>query len=296
MSAMSHVLPPSDPWRTTRDHILGCIVGGAIGDALGGLPERRNLSLSDDTQLTLATCEALLESPTPSPEIIASTFLRWFQEGALTGLGSSTLKALRDLGAGQHWALAGATGEMAAGNGAAMRAAPLAFALDPRRDRDKTIIRDICRITHRNDEAYVGALAVIAAIRAPAPPSPEILSSLGESLPDSQVRDRILRFSALPVGISLADVANQFGSSGFVVETVPLALLAAGRMTHDAFESTLADLVRSGGDTDTIGAIAGQIAGAHLGLVGIPVELASLAPVKEVLPQAETFALAFPGP
>lgn len=41
----------------TRDQILGCFVGGALGDALGGIPERKRISLSDDTQLTLATCE-----------------------------------------------------------------------------------------------------------------------------------------------------------------------------------------------------------------------------------------------
>src|SRR5688572_32711853 len=37
-----------------------CLVAGAVGDALGGLAERRSKTLSDDTQLTLATCEAIL--------------------------------------------------------------------------------------------------------------------------------------------------------------------------------------------------------------------------------------------
>jgi ADP-ribosyl-[dinitrogen reductase] hydrolase len=53
-----------------RDQILGCILGGAIGDALGGSHEGKRPPieisdndewgrLSDDTQLTLATCEAI---------------------------------------------------------------------------------------------------------------------------------------------------------------------------------------------------------------------------------------------
>ena len=54
-----------------RDKVIGCILGGAIGDAMGGPYEGRqgpfNVSpgilgpLSDDTQLTLATCEAIIE-------------------------------------------------------------------------------------------------------------------------------------------------------------------------------------------------------------------------------------------
>src|SRR5438552_12980525 len=80
-------------------------------------------------------------------------------------MGSSTLKALHDLDAGLHWALAGAKGEMSAGNGAAMRIAPLAFHLDPTVARDRQVIRDVCRITHHNEEAYVGALAIVVAVR-----------------------------------------------------------------------------------------------------------------------------------
>jgi len=88
------------PMPFSRDSIVGCIVGGAVGDLLGGVAERGGLSLSDDTQLTLATCEALSSSTrTVSPEAIAATFREWFRAGSLSGLGSSTLKALRDLAA-----------------------------------------------------------------------------------------------------------------------------------------------------------------------------------------------------
>ncbi len=112
------------------DQILGCFVGGAIGDILGGATERKRPCLSDDTQLTLATCEAITATGKVEPAAIAEGMLRWFRAGALTGLGSATLKALRDLDAGGHWALCGSRGEMAASNGAAMRIAPLAFMLD----------------------------------------------------------------------------------------------------------------------------------------------------------------------
>src|SRR5262245_24138963 len=84
---------------------------------------------------------------TPRPSRSASACgLRW----AVPGLGSSTLKALRDLSAGAHWALAGARGEYAAGAGAAMRIAPLAFLLDPASADDRVLIRDVARITHHS--------------------------------------------------------------------------------------------------------------------------------------------------
>ncbi|HEX3906224.1 MAG TPA: ADP-ribosylglycohydrolase family protein [Polyangia bacterium] len=51
------------------------------------------------------------------------------------------------LDAGVHWALAGAKGERAAGNGAAMRSAPLAFLLDPADEAARRLLRDLSPIT-----------------------------------------------------------------------------------------------------------------------------------------------------
>ena len=121
-----------------KAQILGCILGGALGDAWGGpwegnsgrvtfqIPSRS--SVSDDTQLTLATCESIIEHGGIHVERLASHFATWFAAGRITRIGASTLKAMRDLEAGVHWALAGSRGEY---SGAAMRIAPLAFLLDP---------------------------------------------------------------------------------------------------------------------------------------------------------------------
>jgi ADP-ribosylglycohydrolase len=59
--------------------------------------------LSDDTELTLATCESIIEHGRADPENVASHFLRWFLAGRVHGIGSSTLKAMRDLAIGTHW-------------------------------------------------------------------------------------------------------------------------------------------------------------------------------------------------
>ncbi|AUX48710.1 hypothetical protein SOCE26_102510 [Sorangium cellulosum] len=195
------------------------------------------------------------------PERIAERFKEWFEAGRVTGVGSATLKALRDLAAGAHWALAGARGEFASGSGAAMRAAPLSFFLDPSVDADRRTIRDVSRITHHSDEAYAGALAVIVALRLcarlAAVPQ-DLLSVVAADLPDTAVRDRLLDLSGYRG--SPTDAALRFGCSGHVVEAVPIALFVAASAADEPLASVISTAVSLGGDADTIAAIAAQLA------------------------------------
>jgi len=275
------------------EQIRGCILGGALGDAWGrpfeGLPPNRpfeippDAEISDDTQLTLATCESIVESRAVRPDHLSSRLAAWFAAGRITGIGASTLKAMRDLSAGTHWALAGSRGEYAAGNGAAMRVAPLAFLLDPESQSDRALIRDVCRITHHNDEAYAGALAVVAAVRAAASGcwsrENSFFAIAARALPDCAVRDRIneLASSGLPV----EKLPSRFGTSGWVVDSVPVALLCAQSVGEQPLSVVLAQAIELGSDTDTIASIAGQIAGAAAGLDAEHLRHVSNIPVTE---------------
>ena len=263
----------------SHDQILGCLLGGAIGDAIGGIDERGSLSLSDDTQLTLATCESFAALGRVDPEHLARTFLEWFRARRITGIGSATLKAFRDLDAGAHWALCGARGEMAAGNGGAMRIAPLAFVLDGAADRQ--LIRDVVRITHHSDEAYSGALAVLLAVQAPSWISAaDLLTNVADQIPDSRTRDRLRELALVAETATIPRVAARFGTSGYVVDTVPLALFAASAMIGASFQDGLDALVAAGGDTDTIASIAGQVVGTRVGVAGLPRELLEALPER----------------
>lgn len=257
--------------RDIADVARRCLLAGALGDAWGGPYEggpARGIApfpavprVSDDTWLTLATCDAIARGGgRVSPEEIAASFVSYFQSGRLTGLGSATSKALRDLAAGAHWALSGASGEFAAGNGAAMRIAPLAFLLDPAIDGDRRVLRDVARITHRNEEAYAGAVAVVAAVRAVALGAPgDLLERAREHTPDSAVRDRIEELQAHE---EPPTAAAKLGNSGHVVDAVPLALYVARFHRTSTLEAALAEAAGLGGDADTIASIAGQILGA----------------------------------
>jgi ADP-ribosyl-[dinitrogen reductase] hydrolase len=292
-----------DEGRMTKDSVVGAILGGAVGDGWGrpyegSLPQAATvpaeLIVTDDSQLTLATCEAIVEVGRIDPATIAQRFLFWFRAGRLHGLGASTLKALHALDAGAHWASSGAKGERAAGNGAAMRVAPLAFLLDLDDEGDRASLRDVCRITHHHDEAYVGALAVTVAVRLASRPGyafSNLLSEVAGHLPDSQVRDRVARFATLTNGVSPFQVADSWGSSGFVVESVPLAIFAAREIERRPFAEVLQRAIQAGGDTDTIGSLTGQIAGAAVGASALPRELVALLHDQhEIAATAESFS------
>ena len=284
------------------DRVLGCLFGGAVGDAWGGSWENHpgpvdfvepiTSELSDDTQLTMATCESIVAIGGVDPEHQAAQYLKWFSAGRITGIGRSTLKAMRDLSAGVHWALAGNRGEFAGGNGSAMRIAPLAFVLDSSKSSDRTVIRDVCRITHHHDEAYVGALAVVVAIRAVLDGTwsreNNFLKLVAEGLPDSAVRDRISEMVSLK--ISPAGAAARFGATGYVVDTVPLALGCAELVAEATVTDVIAQAIRCGGDTDTIASIAGQLAGTVSGTAAVAQHLGGIVEREELMPIFSAFA------
>lgn len=282
----------SDPAPGRVDRIVGSLLGGAVGDAAGASYEGEqppivvdldgHWFITDDTQLTLATCSAIVMAGEVSAESIAGEFARAFRTRTLVGLGASTYQALESLAAGGHWALVGRKGDRAAGNGAAMRAAPLAFLLDLDPHADRTLFRDVCRITHHNDEAYSGALAVALAVQAAWREQwkggPGLISIVASRLPDSGVRDRLRELEGLGHTGSLDDAASRFGNSAWSVESVPVALLAAERLEDDEFSHWLQAVIELGGDTDSIASMAGQIVGCRLGVQRLPGDLVGRIP------------------
>jgi ADP-ribosylglycohydrolase len=274
------------------DRIAACLKGGAIGDAIGAHFEGKStpinfripdvLQVTDDTQLTLATCESIIAEKSVCPESIANRFLRWYRERRITGIGSCTLKALTELEAGGHWAIVGATGERAAGNGAAMRIAPLAFVLDPDIDSDRQTIRDVCRITHRHDEAYLGALAIVRSIRyvlAGNRLDMSLFDHLINTLSDCRVRDRFIEVRE--TAPTIQQYAIKFSTSGYVVDSVAMAVLAVVQPTQ--FMQTIEQIVSCGGDTDTIASMFGHIYGAAHGCAAVPLQLVERIDEAELL-------------
>lgn len=273
------------------ERFKGCILCGAIGDAYGsvyenvskvdnhdttfypfGRPEIKipEWNITDDTQLTLATCEVIYENTTLNPIYFSNKFLDLFKSKKITGIGSSTLKAMQELEIGGHWSLVGRKGEYAAGNGAAMRIAPLAFEANI----SKGLIKDICNITHHNDEAYVGSLSVIIAIQSILnglfTGEENLFNIIIEQLPDTSVRDRLIEIDNLNCNLSKI---GELGNNGYVVNSVPLAIAFASKVKEIGLTEMYNQIIKIGGDTDTNCSIAGQIAGTLIGSESIPKDL-----------------------
>jgi ADP-ribosyl-[dinitrogen reductase] hydrolase len=273
------------------DKLAGCILCGAIGDAIGSayenLPNIKDeettyyftkpkekpkiWAISDDTQLTLATCNAIILDQELLPETFAKEFLKLYKQRKIVGMGASVLKSMRELEIGLHWTQVGRQGEYAAGNGAAMRIAPLAFC----KNIDKKKIKEICSITHKNDEAYVGALSIVLAIKAIIDEkwtgTENLIALITENIPDTSLKDRLIEINQSK--FKTIKQVGKLGNNGYVVNSVPLAIFAASKINEFGIEEIFNQLIEVGGDTDTNCSIAGQIIGTLIGKNEIPKEL-----------------------
>lgn len=273
---------------TISERFEGCILGGAIGDAYGsgyenipeesdsvyylnGKPEKKEPKwrITDDTQLTLVTCEGLIKDETANPKIIANEYVKLYRRKRLTGIGSSTLKSLRELDLGAAWSQAGRRGEYGAGNGAAMRIAPIAFIERITKER----IREICYITHANEEAYIGAYCIVLSIREILKGNwtgnENLLELIINQIPDTRVRDRLIEINKIQDNSTLLEI-GRLGKNGYVVNSIPLALAAVNKIDKLGIETVYMKLIEIGGDTDTNCSIAGQIMGTLIGRNKIP--------------------------
>jgi ADP-ribosylglycohydrolase len=277
--------------------ITGCLLGGAAGDAIGlpheGLARARLRRLadrplthalwrgrgmiSDDTEHACMTAQALLAAP-DDPGRFARALawrLRLWLLCLPAAIGWGTLRALVRLWLGWPPARSGVD---SAGNGPAMRAPILGACLaDPA--ALQAYVAASTRITHRDPRALAGALAVaratahvvhrgdepaaaLAAARA-ACDDPELAAAL------DLAREHDAR-GASPEAFACA-LGQVDGVSGYIHHTVPVALycwLRAPRDVRAAVESA----VRLGGDTDTVAAIVGGLAGATAGASAVPAD------------------------
>ncbi len=231
------------------------------------IPKRR---ITDDTQLTLATCEVITENESLEAKLFADKYLEFYKSHKITGIGASTLKALQELEAGGHWYLVGRKGEYGAGNGAAMRIAPLAF----KPKVSKELIKDVCNITHQNDEAYVGALSVVIAIKSIIKGewtgNENLLEIIIDQIPDTLIRDRLIEIDNSKSDLTILE---KLGNDGYVVNSIPLAITFASKVPQMGLSEMYKQIIEIGGDTDTNCSIAGQIAGTFLGFENIPTDL-----------------------
>ena len=280
------------------DRLIGVLVGTAVGDALGlpaeGLSRGRiqrkwhgewrhrfllgRGMVSDDTEHTLFVAQALLAHPGDAAAFQRSLAwkLRLWLLGIPAGIGLATLKAILRLWLGFP---PSRSGVWSAGNGPAMRSAIIGayFADDPVKRRH--FVSASTRLTHMDPKAETAALAVAEAAAWSISQDKSIREWLDQlpSLGIDEEWQTICRklANALSANKSVSEFADELGLqrgvTGYAYHTVPLALYAWLHHPGD-FRTALAAVLDCGGDTDTVGAIVGALAGASTARAGIPEE------------------------
>jgi ADP-ribosylglycohydrolase len=257
-----------------QDRYRGCLLGLAIGDAMGapiefnepgsfgevsdltggGYFHLKPGEWTDDTALALCSAESLVERKNFDPHDHLVRFLKWYREGYMStrpqsfGVGLVTASALMRFES-THEDFCGPTGEKTAENGSLMRIAPipLFYANQPR--KAVRIAKDASRITHGAPDA-VEACQQMAAL----------IIDCVKGYSKKEILGQYSHIHA-PPNIN----RSNYGDAKIALH----AALWAFAATND-FKDGLLKAVNLGWDADTMGAVYGQLAGAYYGEGGIP--------------------------
>ncbi len=253
--------------------------------------------ITDDTEQALALAEVYLRDGRMSAEAVAQAMLDWAtaqSEHLAFYLGPSTRRALEALRAGESPRQSGRQGKT---NGAAMRIAPVGIVNggDPEGALSDAV--EACLPTHGTTLAISGAAAVACAV-AEAMRKGATLDSVLEAAAEGAVRGRqhgawvwtppLERRIALALRLvrqaeseakALSALYGCVGVDMLVTESVPTAFGLVALAEGDPMQAARY-AANIGGDTDTIGAIAGAVCGALRGIEAV--DRAMLAEVERV--------------
>jgi len=325
--------------KRDQDYFRGCLLGGAIGDALGapvefmrftqiiqkhGAGGIRDLEINhggqalitDDTQMTLFTAEGILRENTRGnikgichpPTVVFHAYQRWLLtqgypkvaefEWVYDGwlLGVKGLNASRGPGTTCLSALlsrkAGSIDDPlnnSKGCGGVMRVAPAGLAFTG--DKAFSMAAEFAALTHGHPSGYLSA-GTLAYIIYCIIEGQEIESAVShalvelESHKNHQECSTCLRnaISLVDSGIPDQQAILQIGEGWVGEEALAIAVYCALKYQND-MRGALIAAVNHDGDSDSTGAITGNILGAYLGVSAIPKEWLEKLELREVITQ-----------
>jgi ADP-ribosyl-[dinitrogen reductase] hydrolase len=275
------------------DRARGVLCGVACGDALGRPVEFMSSSgiraehgrldemvehgtwnqpagtITDDTEQALCIARSLAEQHEFDPADIAERFVAWYDSNPFD-IGRMTMKSLSRLKHGDEWDEAGqhvwesSPEGQNAGNGSVMRCAPLAILYATNRERLGEVSRQSSQITHADPRCMFGCavlnLTVAGLLEDADTPLQDALDDVGSDAPSELV-------TALQP-LARGDSPDTLETSGYVVHSLQTALHDG--LFAESAEGAIVTAVNRGGDTDTIGAIAGAVAGSRFGASALP--------------------------
>ncbi len=305
----------------SADKAAGCLVASALGDALGFLVEGGEPGYcadyaagtfgsmdppwlekddfafgqySDDTQLTRELALSLIACRGFDPANYARRIAQIFADDLVVGWGEATANAADRLIAGRNWQHSGEPAP-SAGNGAAMRVAPIALVFrDPTKRRGAAEMQ--ASITHRDPRSRAAAQLVAEAVWIAAtesnPRQPANLQRMAEACDELDPRlsnavrnmertltmadDKALAYIKAVGRDPASPYPELVGISPFAPPSSLFALYCFLRAPNDPAE-VLRSCIAAGGDTDTTACMAGAMVGARVGLAGLGEQLTGFA-------------------
>jgi ADP-ribosyl-[dinitrogen reductase] hydrolase len=277
---------PDHPMQL-RSHYRGCLLGLAVGDALGTTLEfsppgtftpindligggpfgLKPGQWTDDTSMALCLATSLIEQQGFDPIDQLERYVRWWREGYLSSTGTcfdigSTVRSALARFRQTHEPYPGSTDSHTAGNGSIMRLAPVALYYARQPQQAIQFAAESSRTTHGAIEA-VDACRYFASL---------MLEALSGASKEELLRDRDLpltpKITAIATGSFKHKQPPQIRGTGYVVDSLEAALWAFYHTTDFREGALLA--VNLGDDADTTGAVYGQLAGAFYGADNIP--------------------------
>ncbi len=316
---------PDDPLSR---RIRGCLLGGAVGDALGEPIEFMSLDriresfgpdgitdyagpvghISDDTQMTLFTAEGMIRAELRAiekgichaPSVVGHAYLRWlhtqgersanplFVPGNFDGwlVGVSDLHQRRAPGNTCLSALVGPEfGSVeqplndSKGCGGVMRAAPVGLS---RIDDPFEAGCEIAAVTHGHPSGYLSAGFLAFVVRLVTHEGRPLAAAVEQA--NEQLRSRrdsrecvaaiaaaieaADRLGRDPAAAAVAETIERLGQGWVAEEALAIALFCA--LAAHSYEEGVLWAVNHGGDSDSTGAIAGNLLGAMHGVGAVP--------------------------
>jgi ADP-ribosyl-[dinitrogen reductase] hydrolase len=271
------------------ERFRGCLVGLAVGDAVGTTLEFRRRGTfepltdmvgggpfgllpgqwTDDTSMALCLATSLVERGGFDAHDQMSRYCQWADGGYLSStgvcfdIGNTVASALRRYQRDGN-PYAGSSDPNAAGNGCIMRLAPIPMYFFPDLDAVERSAGDSSRTTHGTKEC-IDACRLFARVICRAllgRPKDEVILGDAESFVSGE------RIAAIARGAYREKSEAEIRGSGYVVQSLEAALWAFART--DSFGDAILMAANLGDDADTTAAVCGQVAGAYYGEPGIP--------------------------
>lgn len=257
---------------------------------------------SDDGAMTLATLYSIIENKSVNYDDIAMRFFEWLQlgkysaRGKVFDCGETTYQSICNYAQETIPAeLCGSKDKNASGNGSLMRMLPIAiytFFEKGLNDIDKfEIISKTSSITHRNETCKLGCCIYSKYIEHllegyTKETAYQLLKE--DNFTDYFPQEIVNKYSRILKGNIATISENNVKSTGYIVDSLEASLWSI--LTNDDYENSIVTAANLGGDTDTIAAITGSIAGIIYNYEDIPPNwIEPLAKKEEIVNVTNTF-------